>query len=99
MRNIRTCFSKTTITLDTDLTTREGCKTEKEYLLGIFHMLRLQQTHHLRFCHITCCVERNIEHELLVAQWDSLKVAWVLLREALERLNREETNQASASRQ
>ena len=33
---------------------------------------------------ITYCIERNIEHELLVAQWDSLKIAWVLLREAIE---------------
>ena len=86
-------------TLDANLTTREGCETEKEYLLGIFHTLRLQQTDHLRFCHITCCIARNIEHELLVAQWDSLKVAWILLKEALERLNREEAGQASTSRQ
>ena len=39
---------------------------------------------HLQFCHIMCCIERNIEHELLVAQWDLLKVAWILLKEALE---------------
>jgi hypothetical protein len=44
-------------------------------------------------------VVRNIEHELLVAQWDSLKVAWILLKEALERLDREETGQASTSQQ
>ena len=47
----------------------------------------LRQTTHLRFYHITCCIGRNIEHEFLVAQWDSLKVAWVLLKEALECLN------------
>ena len=99
MRNIRTCFPKTTTTLDANLTTREGCETEKEYLLGIFQTLRLRQIDHLRFCHITCCTVRNIEHELLVAQWDSLKVAWILLKEALERLDREETSQASTSRQ
>ena len=46
-----------------------------------------------------CCIERNIEHELLVAQWDSLKVAWILLKEALERLNEGEAAQASTSRQ
>ena len=34
-------------TLDADLTTREGCETEKEYLLGIFQNLRLQQIDHL----------------------------------------------------
>ena len=90
-----------TNTLDADLTTREGCETEKEYLIGIFHTLRLRQTLHLRFCHITCCIERNIEHELLIAQWDALKIAWVNLRRALEHLDREDTesNQASTSRQ
>ena len=41
----------------------------------------------------------NIVTELLVAQWDSLKVAWILLKEALERLNREDANQASTSHQ
>jgi hypothetical protein len=41
MRNIRTRFPKQADTLDTNLTTREGCETEKEYLLGIFHTLRL----------------------------------------------------------
>ena len=71
--------------LDADLSTREGCQNEKEYLLGVFQNLRLRQTLHLRFCHITCYIERNTEHEFLVAQWDSLKVAWVLLKEALER--------------
>ena len=90
-RNIRTCFLKTTITLDADLTTCEGCNTEKEYLLGIFHTLRLRQTLHLRFCHITCCIERTIEHKLLIAQWDALKVAWVNLKRAIERLDREDT--------
>ena len=41
------------------------------------------------------------QHELLVAQWDSLKVAWILLKEALERFEREELeqNHASTSRQ
>ena len=82
--NIRTCFPKTSIALEADLTTRKGCEAEKEYLLGIFNQLRLRQTTHLRFCHITCCIERNIEHELLITQWDSLKVAWVLLKEAIE---------------
>ena len=89
----------TTNILDADLTTREGCEIKKEYLLGIFQTLRLRQIDHLRFCHITCCIVRNIEHELLVAQWDSLKVAWVLLKEAIERLDREETGQTSTSRQ
>ena len=86
-------------TLDANLTTREDCETEKEYLLGVFHTLRLRQIDHLQFCHITCCIVRNIEHELLVAQWDSLKVAWILLKEALERLDREEAGQASTSHQ
>ena len=56
---------------------------------------------HLQLCHITCCIERNIEHEFLIAQWDALKIAWVNLREALERLDREntESNQASTSHQ
>ena len=98
-RNIRTRFLKTANTLDTDLTTREGCETEKEYLLRIFHTLQLRQIDHLRFCHITCYMVRNIEHEFLVAQWDSLKVAWILLKEALQRLDRTETSQASTSRQ
>jgi hypothetical protein len=92
---------ETSITLEADLATREGCETEKEYLLGIFHQLRLRQTLHLRFCHITCCIERNIEHEFLIAQWDTLKIAWVSLREALECLDRENTelSQTSTSRQ
>ena len=100
-RNIRTRFPKTPTTLEANLATREGCETEKEYLLGIFHQLRLRQTLHLRFCHIMCCIERNIEHEFLIAQWDALKVAWVNLRQAIERLNREnaEPSQTSASRQ
>ena len=48
-----------------------------------------------------CCIERNIEHELLITQWDSLKIAWVNLKEALQRLDREDTepSQASTSRQ
>jgi hypothetical protein len=98
-RNIRTRFPNHRTKLEADLTTREGCETEKEYLIGIFHQLRLRQTLHARFCHITCCIERNIEHELLVAQWDSLKVAWILLKEALERLGGREAGQASTSRQ
>ena len=100
-RNIRTRFLKTLNILEADLATREGCETKKEYLLGIFHQLRLRQTLHLRFCHIMCCVERNIEHEFLIAQWDALKVAWVSLRQALERLDKEntESNQASSSHQ
>ena len=72
------------ITLNANLSTHIGCLTEKEYLLGIFQSLRLRQTLHLRFCHITCCVNQNIEHEFLVAQWDALKIAWVQLKEALE---------------
>ena len=84
-------------TLDADLSTREGCQIEKEYLLGVFQNLQLRQTLHLRFCHITCCIERNTEHEFLVTQWDSLKVAWVLLKEALERFEREEQTHASTS--
>ena len=96
-RNIRTRFPNTSNILEADLTTREGCETEKEYLIGIFHQLQLRQTLHARFCHITCCIERNIEHELLVTQWDSLKVAWILLKEARERLSREEVGQASTS--
>ena len=98
-RNIRTCFPKTSNTLEANLATRKGCETEKEYLLGIFHQLRLQQTLHLQFCHITCCIERNIKHEFLIAQWDTLEVAWVNLRTALERLDRTESNQASTSHQ
>jgi hypothetical protein len=92
---------KTLIILEANLATREGCKTEKEYLLGIFHQLQLQQMLHLQFCHITCCIERNIEHELLIAQWDALKVAWINLKRALEHLDREnaESSQASANRQ
>ena len=81
------------------LSTHKGCQNEKEYLLGVFQNLRLQQTLHLRFCHIMCCIERNTEHKFLVAQWDSLKVAWILLKEALERFEQEEQTHALTSRQ
>ena len=89
------------ITLDPDLSTREGCLTKKEYLFRIFKSLQLRQALHLRFCHITCCINRNIEHELLVAQWDALKVAWIQLKEALNQLKHEELERdhASTSRQ
>ena len=89
-RNIRTRFPKTTTSLEANLSTHEGCQTEKEYLLGGFQNLRLRQTLYLQFCHITCCINWNTEHEFLVAQWDSLKVAWVLLKEALEWFKQEE---------
>jgi hypothetical protein len=80
-------------TLEADLSTRVSCLTEKEHLLAVFQ--------HLQFCHITCCIHRNIEHKFLVAQWDALKVAWIQLKEAIERFEREDldNNQASTSRQ
>ena len=99
-RNIRTRFPKPDA-LEANLSTCIDCLTEKEHLLTVFQHLRLRQTLHLQFCHITCCVNQNIEHEFLVAQWDALKVAWIQLKEALERFEQEnlESNQASTSRQ
>lgn len=84
--------------LNPNLTMYEGCLTEKDYLFSIFEQLQLQQTLHLRFCHIMCAVQQNIEHKPLVAQWDALKITWHNLKEALNQLEIK-SNAASTSYQ